>query len=233
MLERFNFRFSEICALSSPVPCPSGGAYASSRTLARDCDGRPQHHATSDAAGGRRRRVVLISRRWDQPLGLKSPGGTVAIKPGHRGERAISRKPLRREGRVAPVEPVTTRVLLALVSRTRDRGCNQHPAFPAPSARREHAQSSDASRRETDESRIRPTENASSTSYAMSGCSCSCPAAEEWLPQRNDCCAIATIREHLAAAVPGSCSRRFLATPLHEMMFLESFQPRRSRELQR
>src|ERR1700675_461533 len=31
---------------------------------------------------------------------------TVAKKPGHRGEREISRKPSRREGRMFPVEPV-------------------------------------------------------------------------------------------------------------------------------
>src|SRR6266436_1580743 len=31
---------------------------------------------------------------------------TVARKPGHRGEHEISRKPLRREGRIASAEPV-------------------------------------------------------------------------------------------------------------------------------
>jgi hypothetical protein len=35
-------------------------------------------------------------------------GATVANKPGHRGEREISRKPLRRKRRVIPAEPVVT-----------------------------------------------------------------------------------------------------------------------------
>ena len=34
------------------------------------------------AAGGRQKRVVLAPRRWGQPLGLKSPEGTGAKKPG-------------------------------------------------------------------------------------------------------------------------------------------------------
>ncbi len=33
-------------------------------------------------------------------------GATVATKPGHRGELEVSRKPLRREGRIASAEPV-------------------------------------------------------------------------------------------------------------------------------
>ena len=39
---------------------------------------------------GRRNRVVLISRRWDQPPG-QEPGGTVAKKPGTPGRARISR----------------------------------------------------------------------------------------------------------------------------------------------
>ena len=41
----------------------------------------------------------------------------------------------------------------------------------------------------------------------------------QWLPRRNDCCGFTTYREHLALATGASCLRRFLATPLHEMMF--------------
>jgi hypothetical protein len=75
--------------------------------------------------------VVLISRRWDQARG-RLHGRRWLKKPGHRGERAISRTPLRREGRVAPVEPVVPNPC-AFYPCTRGRGCNQHPAFPAPS----------------------------------------------------------------------------------------------------
>ena len=90
--------FFRIVWLFAPHPASIGGAYASSRTLSAGCDGRERHQLTRDAARGRRRRVVLISRRWDQVAG-DDLRATVAIKPGHRGERVISRKPLRREGR--------------------------------------------------------------------------------------------------------------------------------------
>ena len=52
--------------------------------------------------GGRQNRVVLAPRRWRQVCG-KTSQATVANKPGHRGERGISRKPLRRESRIAPL----------------------------------------------------------------------------------------------------------------------------------
>ena len=39
------------------------------------------------------------------------------------------------------------------------------------------------------------------------------------LPSRNECCGLATVDEHLSSAAAGSCSRRFLATPLNEMIF--------------
>ena len=58
-------------------------------------------------SSGRRSRVVLTPRRWCQVRGKQNfPRMTVARKPGHRGERGISRKPLRREGRIASAEPV-------------------------------------------------------------------------------------------------------------------------------
>jgi hypothetical protein len=44
---------------------------------------------------------------WHPDAGVKLAGddlqATVAKKPGHRGEHAISRKPLRREGRTSSV----------------------------------------------------------------------------------------------------------------------------------
>lgn len=36
---------------------------------------------------------------------------------------------------------------------------------------------------------------------------------------RNECCGRATVCQHLTSGRPGSCSRRFLATPLNEMIF--------------
>src|SRR5690349_22690370 len=41
----------------------------------------------------------------------------------------------------------------------------------------------------------------------------------EWLLLRNECGGLATVGEHFAPAARGSCLRRFLATPLHEMIF--------------
>ena len=76
---------------------PTGGAYASPRTLGSGCDGRAGYAGeaklmrTAKACGpdlpmpGSSRRVISTA--------------TVAIKAGHRRERAISRNPLRREGR--------------------------------------------------------------------------------------------------------------------------------------
>jgi hypothetical protein len=51
--------------------------------------------------------------------------------PVHRGERAISRKPSRRECRVAPAGPVVPAACVFLLQA--GHGCSQHPAFPAPS----------------------------------------------------------------------------------------------------
>src|ERR1700761_740896 len=85
---------------------PPGGAYASSLTRdedAMDASGARRRHA----ACGRQRRVVLSPRRWGQvfsrcDFGLaaetqRSKRRRRLESPVLRGERAISRKPLRRE----------------------------------------------------------------------------------------------------------------------------------------
>ena len=75
-------------------------------------------------------RVVLTPRRWCQVGGNEFPLATVARKPGHRGDHVISRKPLRGEGRMIPVEPVVLPPCFFLHG---THGCNRHPVFPAPS----------------------------------------------------------------------------------------------------
>jgi hypothetical protein len=75
------------------------------------CDGRGLHHLTRDASGGRQRRVVLIPRRWNQVCRRYARQATVAIKPGHRGERAISRKTIAQGRPECFGVPVFTRVL--------------------------------------------------------------------------------------------------------------------------
>jgi hypothetical protein len=39
-----------------------------------------------------------------------------------------------------------------------------------------------------------------------------------WLPGCNECCPNATSEEHLADNPAGPCARRYLATPLHEII---------------
>ena len=114
-------------------PASIGGPYASSRTSG----GRRWTFAASTDEGCRpadeQKRVVLIPRCRDQASRGTFRGMRRWLqKPGHRGEHAISRKPLRREGWNAPVEPVV--IFLRIC-----HGCNQHPAFPAPSDFRGYA----------------------------------------------------------------------------------------------
>ena len=62
--------------------------------------------ATDDRArGGRRSRVVPTPRRWRQ-VAWKFPRGDGGKKAGHQGERGVSRKPPRRESRIASAGPV-------------------------------------------------------------------------------------------------------------------------------
>jgi len=61
----------------------------------------------------------------------RSDGGKKARS--HRGEREVSRKPLCGESRSDPVEPVVHSCAFC----AHDRGCNRHPAFPAPSVLQE------------------------------------------------------------------------------------------------
>jgi hypothetical protein len=58
---------------------------------------------------------------------------TVAIEQGSPRRPRISRKPLRREGRMPPLN-LYARVRVFVQFCTRDRGCSVHPVFPAPSS---------------------------------------------------------------------------------------------------
>ena len=80
--------------------------------------------------GGRRSRVVLTPRRWCQVRGKQNFSWmTVARKPGHRGERGVSRKPLRREGRDASAEPVCSCAFFCTLLHARPR-VQRAPGFP-------------------------------------------------------------------------------------------------------
>ena len=106
LLKKYSdFQKTQISLYARPVPLRQRGA--------RD------RHGRGAGCGGRGRcqRREHLKRTAkacgpDAPMLASSPreasflGATVARKPGHRGDHVISRKPLRGEGRMIPVEPV-------------------------------------------------------------------------------------------------------------------------------
>src|SRR6202043_1497620 len=90
---------------------------------------------------------------WRPDAGVKLAGSippmTVARKPGHRGEHGISRKPLRRESRIASAEPVCSCAFFCAFLHTRPR-VQRAPGFPCALLFRgwQSTQNSGASRRE-------------------------------------------------------------------------------------
>ena len=80
---------------------------------------------------------------------------TVSNKPGHRGEREVSRKTIARGMPGRSGVTVVTMLVCFVLFRTRGCGCIGHPAFPAPSEffGRAVLKDSDASRREIAEPR--------------------------------------------------------------------------------
>ena len=117
---------------------PNEGRVAIVTNVAMGCGGRQ----TRDRRARARRTAkpcgpgapTLASSSWEASFS----GAMVARKPGHQGERGVSRKPPRREGRIASAEPVCSCAFFWALC-TRDRGCSAHPAFPAPSAHRARA----------------------------------------------------------------------------------------------
>src|SRR6202521_305157 len=68
---------------------------------------------------------TLVSSSREAKL-LADDGGK---KPGHRGERGVSRKPLRREGRIASAEPVCSCAFFCALLHARPR-VQRAPGFP-------------------------------------------------------------------------------------------------------
>ena len=83
----------------------------------------------------RRSRVVLTPRHWRQVGGY--PAGDGGNQAAHRGERVISRKAIAQGMSVCSPLPCMLVCAFLCATGTRDRGCSAHPAFPAPSLRRE------------------------------------------------------------------------------------------------
>ena len=127
----FAFAVGQISARTPAIPCPQEGRFAI---------------VTDVGCGMRWTRSVRLTSvlqrtaklcRSDAPMLVSSlreeAQATVSNKPGHRGEREVSRKPIARgmPGR-SGVTVVTTLVCFVLF-RTRGCGCIVRPAFPAPS----------------------------------------------------------------------------------------------------
>src|ERR1035437_5602036 len=87
------------------------------------CEGRTLASRTAKPCGPGA--PTLASSSWEASFS----GMTVARKPGHRGERGISRKPLRRESRIASAEPVCSCAFFCALLHTRPR-VQRAPGFP-------------------------------------------------------------------------------------------------------
>jgi hypothetical protein len=116
------------------LSCPSHpkrGALRTSRTLRWDAvdagDGEDERlNARTAKSCGPGAPTLASSSREARFSGVK-----VARKPGHLGEREVSRKPLRRESRRCSGSPVVLPPCFLLHGA---HECDRHPAFPAPSA---------------------------------------------------------------------------------------------------
>jgi hypothetical protein len=116
------------------------GASRSSRTLGAGCGGRGSVRRARMRAGRMTLKRTAKSCGSDAPMLASSlredAQATVSNKPGHRGEREVSRKTIAqgRPGLLRCTCGDYARVLYLF--RTRGRGCIGHPAFPAPSVLR-------------------------------------------------------------------------------------------------
>ncbi len=134
----FIFRFSEICDHLPASRCHREGRRdrhdvgSGERWTRRTCVRRAQ------VRRGRRKRVVLSPRRWGQAR-KQACGRRRLTSPVLRGERAICRKPSRRERRCFGV-PV------AFLSACEPRVRSEHPVLPAPSFSRRVMNGQDSGR---------------------------------------------------------------------------------------
>jgi hypothetical protein len=132
----FVSRPTQIKLTSQAIPHPLRGAYASSRTLGAECDGRGCVEGRTTSRG-RRRRVVLMPRRWhqvgDDALHRAGDGDKKARSPERARKKPL--KPSRRECRIVAV-PVVTTLMCSSDLHMRPRVRATHPAFPAPSPSR-------------------------------------------------------------------------------------------------
>jgi hypothetical protein len=135
----FRFTFPEIRIINRAVSSPRRGVGHRHQALGWDAvdafvSARVSVRRMNKSV--RRSRVVLTPRCWRQ-VGSKYAAGDGDNKPVHRGEREVSRKAIAQGMSVC--SPLTCMLVCANCATlgTRDRGCSAHPAFPAPSLRRE------------------------------------------------------------------------------------------------
>jgi hypothetical protein len=116
-----------------PAFHPRGGAARDRHERGMECDGRER------SAWRAMRARTAKARGPDAPtLASSSPGirqAMVANRPGHQGERAISRKPLRRECRCFGFACSDYACVLLLIAH-KAAGAAKHPILPAPSVLR-------------------------------------------------------------------------------------------------
>src|SRR6266404_2390396 len=100
-------------------------------------------NAGRDAVDAAARETNAVCWRTAKSCGSDAPGlasslreeaqMTVATKPGHRGEREVSRKTIARGMPGRSGVTVVTMLVCFVLFRTRGCGCIERPAFPAPS----------------------------------------------------------------------------------------------------
>ena len=144
----------------SPPSRPGRGTLAIVTNVGTGCGGRGGVGRVSCRQGGlevrertqraddrrqcvRQMRVVLTPHGWRQVLRRRSRPNRVAqpisagrrrqTNPDRRGEHAISRQTIAQGMSGCPRLYLYARVRSFAHSCTRDRGCSEHPAFPAPS----------------------------------------------------------------------------------------------------
>jgi hypothetical protein len=129
-----------ICGINRPVSCPLRDVSRSSRYVGRGMRWTLRRQVIftgRNVRSVRRSRVVLAPRPWRQ-VGAKYRADDGGKKRRSPGRARISRKTIAR-GKPGCLGCTCslTRVLFCATRRTRDCGCIQRPAFPAPSRRRE------------------------------------------------------------------------------------------------
>jgi hypothetical protein len=130
----FYFRFSENHVSLSPSCFPWRGGSRSSRTLETGCGGREAVQRVLNAPTKAASRTAKVCGP-DLPMLGSSSARRIAgrwwlSKPGHQGERAISRKAIAQGMPVVPALPVVTAACIFCCRRAMGAACTRHSLRP-------------------------------------------------------------------------------------------------------